>query len=41
MRQIGGNSGGVDNIVQSKLIDKGVELQEKGQGLEETRREIS
>lgn len=33
MRQVGGNTGGVDNIVEGELIDERGELQEQGQGL--------
>lgn len=34
MREIGGDAGGVDDIVQGKLIDEGRELEEEGQRLE-------
>ena len=33
MRKISGNTGGVDDIVEGKLIDKGASLQQKRQGL--------
>jgi hypothetical protein len=33
--EIGGNAGGVDNIVESKLVDVGRGLEEEGKGLEE------
>jgi hypothetical protein len=33
VRKVGGDTGGVDDIVQSELIDEGGELQQKGQGL--------
>lgn len=33
MREVGGNTGGVDNIVEGELIDERGELQEQGQGL--------
>lgn len=33
VRQVGGNTGGVDNIVEGELIDERGELQEQGQGL--------
>lgn len=36
MRKVGGNSGGVHNIVKRKLVNEGGELQKKGQGLERT-----
>lgn len=35
MGEIGGNAGGVDNIVESKLVDVGRGLEEEGKGLEE------
>lgn len=31
--QVGGNTGGVDDIVEGELVDKGAELEEQGQGL--------
>lgn len=33
VREVGGNTGGVDNIVEGELIDERGELQEQGQGL--------
>lgn len=33
MRKVGGDTGGVDNIVKGELIDKRGELQKQGQGL--------
>lgn len=35
MGEIGGNTGSVDNIVQSQLVDEGTGLEEEGQRLEE------
>lgn len=34
MREIGSDTGGVDDIVESKLIDKRACLQQEGQGLQ-------
>lgn len=34
MREIGSDTGGVHNIVQSKLIDEGASLQEEGERLQ-------
>jgi len=33
VREIGSNTRGVDNVVQSKLIDVGTRLEEKGERL--------
>lgn len=33
MRKVGSNARGVDNIVQSQLVDERAALEEEGQGL--------
>ena len=35
VREIGRNTGGVDNIVQSELVHQGAELEQEGQWLDE------
>jgi hypothetical protein len=33
VRKIGGNTGGVDNIVEGELVNEGARLEEKREGL--------